>query len=93
MPIYEYRCEACGNQEEVLQKVADSPLTTCSKCGKNALTKVISQTQFQLKGTGWYVTDFKNSGAKKEIKKESGEGEGGKTDTTPPKESKEPESK
>ncbi len=66
MPIYEYRCTSCGNELEVIQKVSDSPLTECQKCGKNSLEKVISSTQFQLKGTGWYVTDFKESGKKKE---------------------------
>lgn len=65
MPIYEYHCPACGNEVEILQKISDAPLTDCPKCGKNSLQKVISSTQFQLKGTGWYVTDFKNSGSGK----------------------------
>jgi putative FmdB family regulatory protein len=57
MPIYEYRCEKCGNHFEVIQKFSDSPLKTCSSC-KGRLTKLISQTSFQLKGAGWYVTDY-----------------------------------
>jgi len=64
MPIYEYRCQSCGHELEAIQKISDNPLTDCPKCGKNSLEKVISSTQFQLKGTGWYVTDFKNSGSK-----------------------------
>lgn len=65
MPIYEYLCNDCGHQEEILQKFSDSALTHCPKCGKNNFNKVISATQFQLKGSGWYVTDFKNSGSQK----------------------------
>lgn len=65
MPIYEYRCQNCGKELEVIQKISDSPLTDCPECGKNSLTKVISSTQFQLKGSGWYVTDFKDSGKPK----------------------------
>ena len=57
MPIYEYRCEKCGSHFEVIQKFSDSPLKTCSSC-KGRLTKLISKTSFQLKGSGWYVTDY-----------------------------------
>lgn len=60
MPIYEYLCGACGHQEEVIQKMSDKPLTKCPACGKNKLRKQVSSTAFQLKGEGWYVTDFKN---------------------------------
>lgn len=66
MPIYEYHCKNCGKDLEVMQKISDSPLTDCPNCGKNSLEKIISSTQFQLKGTGWYVTDFKDGGKKKE---------------------------
>jgi putative FmdB family regulatory protein len=66
MPIYEYRCNPCGHEVEVfLQKFSDSPLTDCPKCGKTGLVKKISSTQFQLKGSGWYVTDFKDGGKSK----------------------------
>lgn len=65
MPIYEYKCQVCHHQLEAFQKMSDSPLTDCPKCGKSSLEKVVSSTQFQLKGTGWYVTDFKNSGKEK----------------------------
>lgn len=65
MPIYEYRCEACGNEVEALQKVSESPLTTCPRCAKESLVKLISAAGFQLKGSGWYATDFKGSGGSK----------------------------
>jgi putative FmdB family regulatory protein len=64
MPIYEYRCESCGHQQEFLQKVSDAPITVCTKCGKPAFTKMVTAAGFQLKGSGWYATDFKNSGSK-----------------------------
>src|SRR5215813_10586647 len=57
MPIYEYRCEKCGNQFEIIQKFSDRPLKSCPSC-KGKLSKLISQTAFQLKGSGWYVTDY-----------------------------------
>jgi putative FmdB family regulatory protein len=61
MPIYEYRCEKCDAHFEVIQKFSDKPLKFCSNC-KGRLTKLISQTSFQLKGSGWYVTDYAKSG-------------------------------
>ncbi len=64
MPIYEYRCAACGHQQEFLQKVSDAPMSVCPKCGKPALGKMVTAAGFQLKGSGWYATDFKNSGSK-----------------------------
>jgi putative FmdB family regulatory protein len=64
MPIYEYRCASCGHQQEFLQKVTDAPLTICTQCGKTAFSKMVTAAGFQLKGSGWYATDFKNSGAK-----------------------------
>lgn len=71
MPIYEYRCEKCGHQLEIIQKMSDAPLADCPECGKAALIKLISAAGFQLKGTGWYQTDFKNSGKKPEAKTET----------------------
>jgi putative FmdB family regulatory protein len=59
MPIYEYRCGECGQDHEVLQKVSEPPLTECPACGKPALKKQLSAAGFQLKGSGWYATDFK----------------------------------
>ncbi|OGA23684.1 MAG: FmdB family transcriptional regulator [Betaproteobacteria bacterium RIFCSPLOWO2_02_FULL_67_26] len=64
MPIYEYRCNSCGHEKEVLQRMSDKPLTKCPECGKRTFHKLVSAAGFQLKGTGWYATDFKNSGAK-----------------------------
>lgn len=58
MPIYEYQCENCGKHFEIFQKIADQPLTECRVC-KGKLNKLISQCSFHLKGTGWYVTDYK----------------------------------
>ena len=63
MPIYEYRCADCGFQEEYLQKVSEPPLTVCPSCGKARFEKLLSAAGFQLKGSGWYATDFKG-GAK-----------------------------
>jgi putative FmdB family regulatory protein len=63
MPIYEYRCADCGFQEEYLQKVSEPPLTVCPSCGKPKFAKLLSAAGFQLKGSGWYATDFKG-GAK-----------------------------
>ena len=59
MPIYEYRCAACGFQKEYLQKMSDAPLTDCPECGKASLGKMVTAAGFHLKGSGWYVTDFK----------------------------------
>jgi len=64
MPIYEYKCSASRHELEAIQKFADAPLVTCPACGKDALTKLVSAAGFQLKGSGWYQTDFKGSGAK-----------------------------
>ena len=60
MPIYEYRCSACGYENEYLQKVSEPRLTDCPECGKPTFDKLVSAAGFQLKGNGWYVTDFKN---------------------------------
>lgn len=73
MPIYEYRCEKCGHTLEAIQKMSDVPLKDCPECGKAALIKLMSAAGFQLKGTGWYQTDFKNSGKKPEAVKETKE--------------------
>ena len=59
MPFYEYRCDSCGHELEAMQKMSDAPLTDCPACEKPDLVKLISAAGFQLKGTGWYQTDFK----------------------------------
>ena len=68
MPFYEYQCSACAHRLEALQKISDDPLLYCPECGEASLKKQISKAAFRLKGTGWYETDFKDSG-----KKESGD--------------------
>jgi putative FmdB family regulatory protein len=60
MPIYEYRCAACGFQKEYLQKMSDAPPTDCPECGKASLRKMVTAADFHLKGSGWYATDFKH---------------------------------
>jgi putative FmdB family regulatory protein len=76
MPIYEYRCSSCGFEEEYLQKVSATPLTDCPKCGKSTFVKKLTAAGFQLKGSGWYATDFKNSGSKAKEAKSSDKSEG-----------------
>jgi len=63
MPIYAYRCDACGHAKDVLQKISDPVLTTCPACGAGEFRKQLTAAGFQLKGSGWYVTDFKGGGA------------------------------
>lgn len=67
MPIYEYRCDKCGHELEAIQKMSADPLTECPACGEAALRKLVSAAGFHLKGSGWYVTDFRD-------KKAGGEG-------------------
>ncbi|MCG2592062.1 zinc ribbon domain-containing protein [Ramlibacter sp. XY19] len=59
MPIYAYKCGSCGHAKDVLQKISDAPLTTCPACGAESFTKQVTAAGFQLKGSGWYVTDFR----------------------------------
>jgi putative FmdB family regulatory protein len=69
MPIYEYRCTSCGHELEALQKLSDPRLVTCPACNADALIKKVSAAGFQLKGSGWYATDFRNSGSGASAKK------------------------
>jgi putative FmdB family regulatory protein len=78
MPLYEYRCASCGHQQEFLQKWSDSPLTVCTACGKETFSKMLTAAGFQLKGSGWYATDFKNSGKKPAAKTDA---DGAKSET------------
>ena len=64
MPIYAYRCEACGHELDALQKISDAPLIDCPACGAAALKKQLTAAAFRLKGAGWYETDFKKDGKK-----------------------------
>ncbi|TAM43823.1 MAG: zinc ribbon domain-containing protein [Gammaproteobacteria bacterium] len=74
MPIYEYRCEACGHELEVMQKMSDDALRDCPTCNKPTLKKLISAAGFQLKGSGWYATDFKGGSKKPDSSSDSGSG-------------------
>jgi len=80
MPIYEYQCQSCGNEIEVIQKINDPRITECSACGKPDMKKKVSAAAFRLSGSGWYETDFK-SGNKKNLT----EGDKSSTDKKPEK--------
>lgn len=89
MPIYEYECGSCGHKMEAIQKMSDAALRDCPACGQATLKKLMSAAGFQLKGTGWYATDFKGGGQKQEnsqtkenSKKQEKQPE---SDPTPPK--------
>lgn len=90
MPIYAYKCGSCGHAKDVLQKISDAPLTTCPSCGAESFSKQITAAGFQLKGSGWYVTDFRggNGGAGSSSSSASDKpadkpGEGGKSESAP----------
>jgi putative FmdB family regulatory protein len=84
MPIYAYRCEACGFAKDVLQKVSDAPLTECLSCGKPTFKKQLTAAGFQLKGTGWYVTDFRGGSTPATAAAPAGGEAGAKTDAGAP---------
>jgi putative FmdB family regulatory protein len=65
MPIYAYKCESCGHRQDVLQKISDPLLTDCPACGASTYVKQVTAAGFQLKGSGWYVTDFRDGGSNK----------------------------
>lgn len=71
MPIYAYRCEGCGFQKDALQKLSDPPLVDCPECGQPKLAKQVTAAGFALKGSGWYVTDFRDQGKKSSSASES----------------------
>jgi putative FmdB family regulatory protein len=87
MPIYAYRCAACGHAKDVLQKLSDPVLTTCPACGAESFAKQLTAAGFQLKGSGWYATDFKNGAAAPAATPseapQEGAKEGSKGDTAP----------
>ena len=80
MPIYEYRCAACGHQDDHLQKVSEAPLSKCPACGKKKYQKQLTAAGFQLKGSGWYASDFKGGGKKPDEAKPEAKAEA-KTET------------
>jgi len=77
MPIYEYECASCGHRLEALQKIADEPLRDCPECGKPSLRRAVTAAGFRLKGTGWYVTDFRDKGKKQPDSKSGAPAKGG----------------
>ena len=86
MPIYEYQCSKCEKMTEVMQKISDPPLATCPSCG-GPVSKVVSRTSFQLKGTGWYATDYKkSSSSSKDSKTEATKPASGDTKSASPTE-------
>ena len=88
MPIYEYRCTDCGFQDEFLQKLSEAPLTQCPSCGKPSFQKLLSAAGFQLKGSGWYATDFKGGGSSKQGEGKKSADKGGEPKTEAKTESK-----
>ena len=85
MPIYAYKCAACGHAQDVLQKISDTPLSVCPACGVASFAKQVTAAGFQLKGSGWYVTDFRDNGKKKDSAKTSGDSAtNGSTEASPP---------
>jgi putative FmdB family regulatory protein len=88
MPIYAYKCASCGHAKDVLQKISDTPLSVCPACGAEAFTKQITAAGFQLKGSGWYVTDFRggsSSKAEKSTESSSADGKPADAAKTEPK--------
>jgi putative FmdB family regulatory protein len=83
MPIYAYKCSACGFAKDVLQKLSDAPLTDCPQCGASAFSKQVTAAGFQLKGSGWYVTDFRDGGKKAGEKGNAEKGNGDKGASAP----------
>jgi putative FmdB family regulatory protein len=79
MPIYAYRCESCSFEKDVLQKISDSPLTQCPHCGQDNFRKQVTAAGFQLKGSGWYVTDFRNGNGAAKGNKASAKADGGES--------------
>ena len=86
MPIYEYRCDACGQELEKIQRMSDEPLTNCPGCGEDRLRRLVSAAGFRLKGGGWYETDFKKVG--KRNLHDSASGGAASTDAAKPTETK-----
>jgi len=84
MPIYAYKCGSCGHAKDVLQKISDAPLTACPSCGADKFAKQITAAGFQLKGSGWYATDFRGgSTAAADKADKPADGAAAKTDSTP----------
>jgi putative FmdB family regulatory protein len=89
MPIYAYKCGSCGHAKDVLQKISDAPLSVCPSCGAESFAKQITAAGFQLKGSGWYVTDFRN-GSKGAASKPAAPDEGKPAEAAKPGEAAKP---
>ena len=89
MPIYAYKCESCGYARDVLQKLSDAPLTDCPQCGASSFKKQLTAAGFQLKGSGWYVTDFRggNSGSQPAKPEDAAPASSDSTDSKTPSDS------
>ncbi len=83
MPIYAYRCESCGFAKDVLQKMSDAPLTQCPECNADTFRKQVTAAGFQLKGSGWYVTDFRGGSSGGASGNNGAGAAAGKTDSKP----------
>ena len=83
MPIYAYKCESCGHAKDVLQKMSDDPLTKCPSCGSPTFNKQLTAAGFQLKGSGWYATDFKGGSSGTAAPAVAGTAGAGSTEATP----------
>jgi putative FmdB family regulatory protein len=93
MPIYAYKCATCGHAKDVLQKMSDPPLTVCPACGAETFSKQVTAAGFQLKGSGWYVTDFKGGAGTAATPAVGGQTGDAKPADTPPAENKPADSK
>lgn len=93
MPIYEYHCDVCGKDFEFVQKMTEAPKKTCPECGGRKFRKLVSSTAFQLKGTGWYATDYKDKGKEKGAKAKDDAKGGKETKKEDKKEEKKTETK
>ena len=87
MPIYAYKCESCGFSKDVLHKMSDAPLSDCPSCGGSSFKKQLTAAGFQLKGSGWYATDFKGGSTAAPATTPGGEGGSGGGDSAKPADS------
>lgn len=88
MPIYAYKCADCGHVKELLQKISDAPLTDCPDCGRPSMAKMVTAAGFQLKGSGWYATDFRNKDSGRKGSKPDSKDSDGKSSNPDGKSSK-----
>ncbi len=92
MPIYAYKCGSCGHAKDVLQKISDAPLTACPACGADTFSKQVTAAGFQLKGSGWYVTDFRGGSGTSSAPAASTAGDGAASSASKPADGASPSS-